>query len=235
MLMSFEGSQFKLIADKSEELRAPRRRTPTTHERPLSSLYQIRARGHDSFFPNQFGFPTLAPPSLCDSLAPSLSTLAAPLTAIEHSLWPTLAPPKWSLRPPPLTCGNCRWNCDTGTVEWNSPGADCGLRTFRVRNVGARDHCAVECGSEVGSGVGLGHGAPAHYPSRSQGPCFPSVLPLSLCSVVTIWVTSLGSVCEGAIFANPLLYPMFPGSQMVHCTSARNAGASLRRAEVTDR
>src|SRR5450631_2160384 len=38
-------------------------------------------------------------------------------------------------------------------------------------------------------------------------PCFPWVLSLSLFLSVTIWVTSLGSVCEAAIFTEPLFYP----------------------------
>jgi hypothetical protein len=46
----------------------------------------------------------------------------------------------------------------------------------------------------------------------SSGPCFPGVLPLSFSLSVTIWVTSLGSACEAAIFAELLFYPMFTGS-----------------------
>jgi len=40
-----------------------------------------------------------------------------------------------------------------------------------------------------------------------SGPCFSRVLSLSLFLSVTIWVTSLGSVCEAAIFTDLLFYP----------------------------
>ncbi len=40
-----------------------------------------------------------------------------------------------------------------------------------------------------------------------SGPCFPGVLSLSFFLSVTIWVTSLGSFCEVAIFAELLFYP----------------------------
>ena len=50
------------------------------------------------------------------------------------------------------------------------------------------------------------------------GPCFTGVLSLSLFLSVTIWVTSLGSVCEAPIFTELSVLPQYyRGPQMVHC------------------
>src|SRR5450631_768430 len=40
-----------------------------------------------------------------------------------------------------------------------------------------------------------------------SGPCFTGALSLFLFLSVTIWVTSLGSLCEAAIFTELLFYP----------------------------
>ena len=49
------------------------------------------------------------------------------------------------------------------------------------------------------------------YDETFSGPCFPGVLSLSLFLFVTIWVTSLGPVCEAAIFTELLFYPNLLG------------------------
>ena len=45
-----------------------------------------------------------------------------------------------------------------------------------------------------------------------SGPCFTGVLPLSSFLLITIWVTSLGSVLQSDDFAESQFYLMFSGS-----------------------